>query len=81
MSTEPRYIIQFQYTDGKPGAEVLARLFRDKGIELDPNFPPVLVNRKDMKYVVRGYASRTSREKAEKSGMHFFSDSKQQVVV
>ncbi len=78
---QQRYIIQFQFLGNKPDLEQLKLQFSDMGIVLDCGYQPVLVNSQRNRYVVRGFASASARENAEKSkGMQCFADSKQKVI-
>lgn len=82
-----RYIIQIDLPNAAPkknprvDLNILKKIFKDTGIELDANYTPVLINPQQQRFVVRGEATAEGRQRAEHklgTNVKFFSDGRVQ---
>ncbi len=74
-----RYIIQLDRPDGHLDMAAVRALLEHTGVELDPDYGPVVINPKLGRCVVRGTASPEARAKAEQiPGVRFFADVRQE---
>jgi hypothetical protein len=72
-----QYLIQIEHKDKGNSATLdqLSEVLGKTGVELDPDYRPIQVNPALSRYVVRGWANKSARAKAEKiAGVQFFSD-------
>ncbi len=73
-----RYIIQVDIPVEKADLSAIRELLANTGVELDPDYGPILINPTLGRYVVRGFASPEARAKAEEiPGVRFFADARQ----
>lgn len=76
-AAQNRFLIQIDRSDGAPEMEQVRLLLEPLGVDLDPNYGPICINRKLGRYVVRGMAAPEARLKAERmKGIRFFADAK-----
>jgi hypothetical protein len=70
-----QYLIQIEHKGKSLTLNQISEVLEAAGVELDPGYGPIKVNPKLPRYVVRGWANKSARAKAEKiAGVQFFSD-------
>lgn len=70
-----QYLIQIERKGKSPTLHQISEVLEEAGVELDPDYGPIRVNPELPRYVVRGWANKSARAKAEKiAGVRFFSD-------
>jgi len=77
MSPRRSFIIQI---DGRPdglGMSDVLEMFRETGVEVDPEYGPIAVNPALGRFVVRGWADEAARGRAEAlPGVRLFADAR-----
>ena len=70
-----RFIIQVDLPGEKQSLRTISRLLKDTGVELDRGYGPIPINADIGRYVVRGWATKEARERAERiPGVVLFPD-------
>ncbi|MGA8368151.1 MAG: hypothetical protein ACLQMT_08170 [Candidatus Acidiferrales bacterium] len=70
-----QYLIQIERKGKSLTLNQISEVLEKAGVELDPGYGPIKVNPTLPRYVVRGWANKSARAKAEKiAGVQFFSD-------
>lgn len=75
MSPRRNFIIQIDGRTGGLGMSDVLEMFRETGVEVDPEYGPIPVNPALGRYVVRGWADEAARGRAEAiPGVRLFAD-------
>ncbi len=74
-NSSPRMMFEIEHPDSKLSMTDAATLLAETGIELDEKYGPILVNPKQGRYIVRGFASAAAVQKAKAiAGVKVFAD-------